>query len=265
MEDTTFVIQIQIISSHQVFLNMEDTAVAIQIYIMCSHKFCLNRKDTTFAIQIQIMSIHQICLNKEDNAFVILDLDHIYSPGLSKQGRHYICNIDLDHVYSPGLSKQGRHCICNIDLDHVYSPGLDLYGKCSVFPIQTDLVTRHDLDQQVIRKHQGWSIDGCMIAKMKSKVQIEDMYKSSAFQWSSNEYSYLSFTCKDRGIPYIVKPVCSFSRCIRQMQFLPYLECFFVNKQVLDLYDKCSVFFIWTDLVTRQDLDLIYISSVFLI
>jgi hypothetical protein len=33
------------------------------------------------------------------------------------------------------------------------------------------------------------------------------MYKSSAFQQASSEYSYLSFTCKDRGIPYIVKPV----------------------------------------------------------
>jgi hypothetical protein len=51
------------------------------------------------------MSIHQIRLNREDNAFVILDLDHVYSPGLSKWGRHYICNIDLDHVYSPVLSK----------------------------------------------------------------------------------------------------------------------------------------------------------------
>ena len=45
-----------------------------------------------------------------------------------------------------------------------------------------------------------------MIAKIKSKIQIEDMYKSSAFQQASTEY-YLSFTCKDRGIPYIVKPV----------------------------------------------------------
>ena len=42
---------------------------------------------------------------------------------------------------------------------------------------------------------------------MKSKIQIEDIYKSYAFQRSSSEYSYLSFTCKDRGIPYIVKPV----------------------------------------------------------
>jgi hypothetical protein len=42
---------------------------------------------------------------------------------------------------------------------------------------------------------------------MKSKIQIEDMYKSYAFQQASSEYSYLSFTCKDRGIPYIVKSV----------------------------------------------------------
>jgi hypothetical protein len=42
---------------------------------------------------------------------------------------------------------------------------------------------------------------------MKSKIQIEDLYKSSAFQQASSEYSYLSFTCKDRGIPHIVKPV----------------------------------------------------------
>ena len=46
---------------------------------------------------------------------------------------------------------------------------------------------------------------------MKSKVQIEDMYKSYAFQQASSEYSYLSFTCKDRGIPYNILIWCTAS------------------------------------------------------